>query len=102
MSQTIERRSGLGWDDFITQYVKPNKPVILTDAAIGWKAHEIFNPEYFKQHFPQKTATIGGKKYQLDEYVDLMLKSTEDNPAPYPFKIDIERNFSELIEFIQP
>ncbi len=98
----IERRSGLGWDDFIEQYVKPNKPVILTDAAAGWEAHQKFTPEFFKSAFPQKTATIHEVKYQMSDYVDMMLNGTEEKPAPYPFKIDIEKNFRELMPYIAP
>jgi len=101
-SGAIERRSGLDWDSFIEEYVKPNKPVILTDAARGWKAHEYFNPEFFREKFPMKTASIDGKKYTIEQYVDMMLNSTADNPAPYPFKIDIERNFNELFEYLDP
>jgi hypothetical protein len=102
MSQTIERRSGLGWDDFIIQYVKTNTPVILTDAAKGWKANEVFTPEFFKKTYPEKTANIGGVQYKLGDYVDMMLSSTEDNPAPYPFKTDIDKKFQELLPYIQP
>jgi len=98
----IERRSGLNWDQFIDQYVKPNKPVIITDAADKWKAKSLFTPQYFKENYPDRQATINGRQYTISEYVDLMMSSTEDNPAPYPFKIDIERNFQELIPMISP
>jgi histone arginine demethylase JMJD6 len=98
----IERRSGLNWDQFVEEYVRPNKPVILTDAAAQWEANKLFSPQFFKDNFPDKTATIKGKKYTVSEYVDLMLSGTEDNPAPYPFKIDIERNFTELLPLISP
>ncbi|HEX5001904.1 MAG TPA: cupin-like domain-containing protein [Bacteroidia bacterium] len=100
--QKIERRSGIGWNEFINEYVKTNTPVILTDAAAGWQAHKLFNPDYFKKNYPEKTASISDKRYTLSEYIDLMLASTEANPAPYPFKIDIEKNFTELLPFIQP
>lgn len=99
---SIERRSGLNWDQFVEQYVVTNKPVIITDAAATWKAHELFTPEYFKTNFPEKTAGIGGKRYAMKDYVDLMLTATEENPAPYPFKIDIEKNFRELLPMISP
>ena len=82
----IERRSGLSWDSFIEEYVRPNKPVILTDAAAQWGAHKLFSPAYFKEKFPGKTATINGIKYELKDYVDMMLNGTEENPAPYPYK----------------
>jgi histone arginine demethylase JMJD6 len=99
---TIDRRSRLEWKDFVNEYVIPNKPVILTDAAERWTAQKIFTPEYFKENFPDKTATIHGIKYTLKEYVDMMRTSTAENPAPYPFKIDIEKKFTEILPFISP
>ena len=86
----IERRSGLSWDTFLNEYVRPNKPVILTDASKDWKAKGLFSPEYFKTNFPDKTASIGGVRYRLSDYIDMMLASTDEKPAPYPYKIDIE------------
>ena len=98
----IERRSGLNWDQFIREYVKPNKPVILTDAAEQWEARKLFTPQFFKENYPDRQATVNGRQYTIAEYVDLMMRSTEENPAPYPFKIDIERNFRELLPLISP
>ncbi len=98
----IERRSGLGWNDFIIEYVATNKPVILTDVASQWTAHQIFSPEFFRENFPDKTAGIGDKRYRLADYVELMLTCTEEKPAPYPFKIDIEKNFTEILPYISP
>lgn len=101
-SGAIERRSGLDWDQFNDEYVRLNKPVILTDASAKWEAIKLFSPEYFKKNFPHKTATINEKNYTIDQYVDMMLSGTEENPAPYPFKIDIEKNFRELMPLIEP
>ncbi len=98
----IERRLGLNWDQFIKEYVAPNKPVILTDAAANWKAHGLFNPDFFKKNYPNKTASINGKRYNLTDYIDMMLAGTEENPAPHSYKIDIERNFRELRPLISP
>ena len=84
------------------EYVAANRPVILTNAANEWQAHKLFTPQFFKDNFPDKTASIGGTRYSLSDYVDMMLKGTEENPAPYPYKIDIERNFSEILPLISP
>jgi len=101
-SGNIERRSGLGWDQFMKEYVIPNKPVILTDAAATWEAHKLFSPDFFKKNYPDKSASIHGTRYNLSDYVDMMLTGTEEKPAPYPYKIDIERNFRELLPMITP
>lgn len=34
----VPRRSGLTVNEFIEEYVKPNKPVILTDVVTQWPA----------------------------------------------------------------
>lgn len=98
----IERRSGLSYVNFINEYVKPNVPVILMDAAKNWKAMNSFTPEFFKKNYGYKEASIQGKKYSLAEYIDLMLESTEENPAPYPCKFDIDVRFSELKPYVTP
>lgn len=98
----IERRSGLSFKMFMDEYIFPNRPVILTDASKDWKAYQFFTPDFFKKNFPEKKASIKGKEYLLGQYIDMMLASTADNPAPYPFKIDLDRNFNELIEYVQP
>jgi len=98
----IDKRNNLSFKEFIEEYLIPNKPVLLTDASKEWKAHEIFTPEFFKNNFPDKIASLKGNQYKMSEYVDMMLSSSEHNPAPYPWKLDIERKFPELLEYIQP
>jgi histone arginine demethylase JMJD6 len=98
----IDRRANLTSNEFLNEYIIPNKPVILTDAAREWKVHSLFTPEYFKTNFPGKTASLKGKQYKMSEYIDMMLASTVENPAPYPWKLDIEKKFPELLEYIHP
>jgi histone arginine demethylase JMJD6 len=98
----IDRRSDLTYREFLNEYIIPNKPVIMVNSAKDWKAHQFFSPEFFKKDFPGKLATIKGKQYSMSEYIDMMLASTEANPAPYPWKLDIERKFPELLEYLQP
>lgn len=98
----VDRRKDISSKEFLMEYIIPNKPVILTNAAKDWKAHGLFTPEFFKKNFPEKVASIKGKEYKMSQYVDMALASTEENPAPYPWKLDIERKFPELLEYIQP
>ncbi len=98
----VDKRVDLSFHDFLHEYIIPNKPVLLTNAAKDWMAHEQFTPEFFKNNFTHKVASIKGEKYSLGQYVDLMLSSTEQNPAPYPWKLDIERKFPELLPYVQP
>ena len=47
-SGAIERRSGMSWGQFLDEYVRLNKPVILTDASKQWEANKLFSPEFFQ------------------------------------------------------
>lgn len=100
--QKIERRSGLTARQFMDEYIIPNKPVILTDQADAWEARKVFTPEFFKKNFADKTGSIKGVTYKLGDYVDMMLTSTEEKPAPYPLKMDIDLRFTELLPYLQP
>jgi hypothetical protein len=43
---TIERRAGLGSDEFLDRYYAANRPVILTGEMSGWPALAKWTPEY--------------------------------------------------------
>jgi len=98
----VDRRSGLTMESFYDEYVKPNKPVIITDAADNWSALSKFTPEFFKTNFPDKKSTIKGKDYSLFEYIDIMHSSTVDAPGPYPFKVELTENFQEVLQDVSP
>lgn len=48
MIETIDRRENLSLEEFQQEYAIPQKPVIITDAARGWKALE-WTPEYLAE-----------------------------------------------------
>ncbi|MBC3788534.1 hypothetical protein [Spirosoma utsteinense] len=45
---------------------------------------------------------VQGNNYTLSEYIDLMMVTTEDNPAPYPCKLQIDRDYPELLSDVTP
>lgn len=92
----IERRSGLTRAEFIRRYRDPMVPVILTDATRDWPARSKFTFDFFKERMGRREVVIGNKKYQLGEFIDLLLKSTRDKPAPYPCKLNLREEFADL------
>ena len=40
---TVERRSNLSLEEFIEEYEKPSKPVIITDVVTNWEAYKSWN-----------------------------------------------------------
>lgn len=89
----IERRDNLDKEEFLTQYLKPRRPVVLTDFSRNWPATQKWTFDYFKQaHGHIKVPLVGpnfqkpGSNYmkpeklmQLGDYIDL-LQSGEKTP----------------------
>jgi len=98
----IERRAGLTSEEFIRRYRDPMRPVILTDATKDWPALGKFRFEYFKKDLGNREVIIGNKKYRLGEFIDLLLGSTSDKPAPYPCKLNLRDEFADLVPDVSP
>ncbi|GAB3998421.1 hypothetical protein GCM10028807_46050 [Spirosoma daeguense] len=98
----IDKRSNISRKELIAEYIEPAIPVVLTDATRDWKAMGKLTPEFFKKNYGHISKEIKGVTYTLPEYVDLMLASTPEKPAPYPFNIDMRQYVPELLGDIQP
>jgi histone arginine demethylase JMJD6 len=114
MKFEIERRSNLSYEQFAKEYLYPLKPVIVTDAMKEWKAMGKWTPEFFKREFPDMKFTIksaeygqaGYKKegdtYTMPQFVDLVMASTDEKPAPYFRNRMLYEEFPTLKADIQP
>lgn len=99
---SIDKRSNLSNEEFYNEYVLPGKPVVICDATRKWKAMGKFTPEYFKKNYPDVKKEINGRVIRMSDYIDHMLFSTPENPAPYPYNFNVEKVFPELLSFLQP
>ncbi|MCB9168850.1 MAG: cupin-like domain-containing protein [Flavobacteriales bacterium] len=98
----VERRADLSPRELLEDYVRKSRPVVLTDAVKGWRALEKWTPEFFKERYGKLTKEIKGRTYSIAEQADWIMRSTEENPAPYPFNLNIEHYFPELVEDLRP
>ena len=98
----VDRRSGLSQKELLHEYVLADKPVILTDAVKEWKAIGKWTPEFFKKNYPKITKEISGKQYTMAQQMDLIVASTPQQPAPYPYNLEVEDYFPELMADMQP
>ena len=99
---SIDKRDSISRKEFIKDYVKVAKPVILTQTARSWHAMGKFTPLYFKEKYGDRKKTIKGVEYTFTELIDRIMISTPQNPAPYPFNLNIELEIPELKEDIKP
>ncbi len=95
-SPAIERRGGLSRREFVENYLRPNRPVILTDLTRDWPALKQFTPDYFRTVHGQRTVWVNQHEYRMAEFIDLLLASTPEHPAPYPCKLDLRGDFADL------
>jgi hypothetical protein len=98
----VEKKYGLTYEEFAQQHLFANVPVVLGDACASWAAKDKFTPEFFKSTYGDREITVEGQVFKLADYIDLMAVSTEENPAPYPCKLQLDRDYPELLPDVTP
>jgi cupin-like protein len=101
-SFAVERRNGLGYDEFIRDHVRGNRPVILTDVTKHWKALARWTPEFFREQYGSIEINVEGQKEPLGSFIDEVLASRFDRPGRYAYSMSIPRQFPELLADIDP
>ena len=100
---SIDRRSELSYDEFVSEYLMPQKPVIISDGFKEWPALRKWTPDFFKSNFGDKKVKVGtGEVLRLADYIDLVLASTPEKPCPYLSGLMIRQEFLEIAPDILP
>ncbi len=82
----IERRTGISKDDFIENYLKPKRPVVLTDLTKDWPATKKWTFEYLKQHHGHLEVPVVGPDFHL--------------PGPNYMKSHMKMKFTDYLDMI--
>jgi Cupin-like domain len=101
----VERRRAedLPYDEFLTEYVIKNRPVVIENSVPQWPALNTWTPEFFKRNFGLKMVDVTyGVSRPLGEVVDEVLASTEQKPGPYLHKVIIHQHMPELLPDLSP
>ena len=98
----VDRRAGLTQRAFAAEYLRPLKPVILTDAIERWPARTRWTLDFFAGQYGSRSVSVDGRDYQLSTLIDLIRRSGPDSPAPYLRNLLIERWAPELLRDIDP
>ncbi len=109
-TEQIDRREKLSRKEFLHEYVLKNRPVILMDAAAGWKAITKWTPAFFKEKYGSMRVPVFERKrgitqkdsVLLGDYVDEITSSTYSNRAKYLFSLKIPKQFPELLSDLEP
>lgn len=111
----IDHRSNLSYNEFAAEYLYANRPVVVTDAIRNWPALRRWTPEFFKNEFGGMTFRIanteygqaghsgnGGADFTMAGFIDRVLASTDEHPAPYFRNRNLYDLFPSLAQDIQP
>ncbi len=99
---SIDKREDISQRDLVKEYVEPGIPVVLKNAARKWEAMGMITPEFMKTRYGHLTKVVKGVTYTMSEFIDLMMTSTPEHPAPYPFNFNVEYYFPELRKYFKP
>jgi hypothetical protein len=112
----ISRRKGLSFRQFDEEYQRAGRPVIVTDALTSWPALQRWTPEFFKSEFGDKSFSLvedlkpsgadaaapAPVQYTMADFIDRVMASTEENPAPYFRNRVLAEEFPSLVQDIEP
>lgn len=77
----IERRSGLSYREFEREYLRPRRPVIITDALEPCAARSRWTPQYFRERFGDRAVHTDSGEMTVADLIDRVL----DPAAAPPF-----------------
>jgi len=115
MNQQVDRRANLSYQDFAAQYLYKNRPVVVTGALSRWSALSRWTPEFFRDNFGTMKFTIdvrekaetdykagGSTEYTMAQFIEQVLASTDEKPAPYFRNKILYQLFPSLAADIEP
>ena len=98
----VERKANLTHQDFVRDHLNALRPVIITDSMQNWPASSKWTPEFFQTRYGSVVLHINGKQYTVRDFIDLILSSTREKPAPYLWNQTLDKYFPDLVEDIDP
>ncbi|KAF9136463.1 hypothetical protein BGX30_011166 [Mortierella sp. GBA39] len=78
--ENIDRHSGLSLEDFIQQYERPGKPVIITDGAKHWPAMTKWSTEYFLKTWPDAVLRAESVDVKVENYFKYAQGTKDESP----------------------
>ena len=101
-TSTIDRRDQLNYEEFVRDYLSPQRPVILTDAITRWPATGKWTPAYFAEQVGTRYVEIDGRRLTVGELIADLDASSPEAPAPYLRAQKVVEVFPELAGDLEP
>ena len=98
----IDRVAGLPHSELVRRYIRPMRPVIVTDAIGHWRALRRWTPELFRDEYGSTEVVVDQKTHALRDYINALLAATPEAPAPYMRNVLLDKWLPELMADISP
>jgi hypothetical protein len=98
----IDTRTGIDRATFVRDYLRPQRPVVLTDALARWPALVRWTPQSLRARFSERRLVIGGALMGFGDFIDRVLAADPARPAPYLNQEPIARHLPELLADLKP
>jgi histone arginine demethylase JMJD6 len=98
----VQKVGDISRKEFMNSFYNPGIPVVFKTASNAWKARDLFTPDYFRNHYGERSTKVNDRDYSLREILKWIENSSAEHPAPYPCKFDIPSQLPELISLITP
>ena len=101
----VMRVDQLNYRDFVNDFQRARRPVIMTDATRDWSALQ-WTPERLVQRVGHRQLEIrtesGTQSREFAELADEICASQPGQPGPYARNVDLKRDLPELWPDVQP
>src|SRR5579859_525753 len=99
----IREAEGLPYEDYLRDYVRKNRPVVVRNSTRDWPALRKWTPQFFKENFPDRMVAVGhGQTMRFDEFIDGVLASTHEKPGPYMYRLFFHQHFPDVLPDLSP
>jgi hypothetical protein len=104
-AKSIERvrARDLPYREYLAQYLRRNRPLVIEGAADAWPAIKKWRLDFFKERYGSKPVYISyDKQMPFDAFIDAVKVSSVEKPGPYMFRLFILDVLPELFADLLP
>ena len=99
----VVRAQDLPYNEFLHEYVRKNRPVVIDASVREWPALSRWTPGYFRDKFGDQTVQVSyTKRMAMRDFVDAVEASTVDAPGPYLYRLFIHDHLPQLLADLRP
>eukprot|EP01111_Echinosteliopsis_oligospora_P001890 TRINITY_DN1276_c2_g1_i1.p1 TRINITY_DN1276_c2_g1~~TRINITY_DN1276_c2_g1_i1.p1 ORF type:complete len:315 (-),score=47.21 TRINITY_DN1276_c2_g1_i1:70-1014(-) len=104
-SSSIPRRSNLSYDEFFSEYLVTNQPVIITDLTDNWRCRQLWLDSHGKIDFEKMRQQIGKAKGCVSvcksQHITDDCKENNDKESSYGEEAKLDMPISQYLSYWQ-